>query len=124
MVHEHVATVFRKGGSVRGRARRAEFWRYAVVMAAGNQLALMLMGLTDVRALDLALTVVVGYLTGLGVATLIRRLHDTGNSGLMALWALIPLGVLVLWWLALRDGKPGPNKWGDSPKYPAVTVAA
>jgi uncharacterized membrane protein YhaH (DUF805 family) len=116
MLHEQVTAVFRKGTSLRGRSRRAEFWRYLVVMCAANQLVLMLGDLAGVRAVELAAALLVAYLTALGVAALVRRLHDAGSSGLVALLLFVPFGVLFVLWVALRDSEPGPNKWGDNPK--------
>lgn len=51
----------------------------------------------------------------------IRRLHDVGESGWMALVGFIPI-VGVIWLIVLfcMDSQPGSNQWGDNPKEIAV----
>ena len=49
---------------------------------------------------------------GLGV----RRLHDTGRTGWLALLALIPLVNLVLIYFFVLEGDAGPNEYGPDPK--------
>ena len=51
----------------------------------------------------------------------IRRLHDVGKSGWMALVGFIPI-VGVIWLIVLfcMDSQPGSNQWGDNPKEIAV----
>lgn len=50
----------------------------------------------------------------------VRRLHDTGKSGLYLLIGLIPLvgGIIVLVFLG-TDSQRGSNAYGPSPKYGA-----
>lgn len=62
------------------------------------------------------------YLAGLvllGIATYmvtIRRLHDMGNSGWLALLWFVPL-ISLVWWIVLLigPGTDGPNKYGQEP---------
>lgn len=51
-----------------------------------------------------------------------RRLHDTGKSGHL-LWLILVCGVggIVPLVMAIMDGQPGPNQYGESPKYKPVT---
>ena len=61
----------------------------------------------------LALYLVLSVFPALAVAA--RRMHDVGRSSfLVALAALPPLALLVLYWLAL-PGDPAPNDWGRPP---------
>lgn len=97
-----------------GRARRREYWWFTLV----NLGVVVALSLVD-AALD------TGALTGLyslavlvpALAVSVRRLHDTGRSGLWLLISLVPLvGGIVLLVFLLLDGEPGTNRWGASPK--------
>jgi uncharacterized membrane protein YhaH (DUF805 family) len=44
--------------------------------------------------------------------TFVRRLHDVGRTGWSLLLAVIPFGVLVLFYWAARRGDPLLNKYG------------
>ncbi|MEV8097586.1 DUF805 domain-containing protein [Kitasatospora sp. NPDC085879] len=103
-----------------GRARRKEYWMFALVNIA-IYVVLAIVG----NLLDTAL------LTGLyGLAVLVpslavgvRRLHDTGRSGWWLLIGLIPLiGGIVLIVFAATEGQPEVNAYGPSPK--AIPAAA
>lgn len=49
-------------------------------------------------------------------ATMVRRLHDVGRSGLCLVWLAVPvLGWLLLWYLCYRESQLGENKYGDPP---------
>lgn len=57
------------------------------------------------------------------IAVSVRRLHDINLSGWWMLLSLIPLlGGLALLVLFVRDGTPGENRFGPSPKGVTVTV--
>jgi uncharacterized membrane protein YhaH (DUF805 family) len=99
-----------------GRARRSEYWWWAlaylilVVIAVGLDSAIG----TSVVAPLVALAVL---LPNLAVA--VRRLHDTGRSGWWILLGLIPLvGGIILLVFYVSDGNPGPNAYGPDPKQP------
>ncbi len=53
----------------------------------------------------------------LGIAVVIRRLHDVGKSGWAILITLIPF-VGSIWFLVLMtsDGNSGNNEYGEDPK--------
>lgn len=55
------------------------------------------------------------------LAAWVRRLHDVGKSGHM-LWLFLLCGVggLIPLLMCIPDGKPEPNKYGESPKYVQV----
>ena len=97
-----------------GRARRAEYWQFALI----NVIALIVL-----YVLDLAIGTTIPYLL-YGLATLVpglavgaRRLHDTDRSGWWLLIALVPVvGVIVLLVFLCGAGNPGPNKHGADPK--------
>lgn len=51
----------------------------------------------------------------------VRRLHDTDHSGWWLLIILLPIiGALILLLWMVREGTPGPNKYGPNPKSASV----
>jgi len=100
-----------------GRARRAEFWWYAL---ANFIITFVLQLLTGVSGIFWALYVI--YVLAVlipGIAVGIRRLHDTGRSGWWILIAFIPLvGAIVLIVFFATDSTHGTNQYGTAEKYP------
>ncbi len=100
--------VLKKYAEFNGRARRQEFWMFALINF-GISVVLSFIG-------------PLGYLYSLAVlvpclAVGARRLHDTGRSGWLQLLLLIPLlGPIVLIVFAAQDSQPGENKFGPNPK--------
>ncbi|MFJ6057390.1 MULTISPECIES: DUF805 domain-containing protein [Burkholderia] len=108
-----------------GRARRAEYWYFAlltgivsivcqVVAAAAEDpsaIAMLLMVVVALASLALVLP---------SLAVTVRRLHDTDRSGWFVLITLIPLvgAIVLLVWMCAR-GTEGPNRYGPDP-IPAV----
>ena len=112
-----------------GRARRKEYWMFAlfyliILMGAtvldniaGLCFEYQLMGQTAsmVYGPSYLLVAVLHFLPALGVA--VRRLHDTGRSGWTYLILLITLiGIIWLLVLLARDSEVGRNKYGEHPK--------
>lgn len=104
-----------------GRARRREYWMFALV----NVLVVIGLMLVDmvIGAFDPVLGI--GLLSGIyslavlipGIAVSVRRLHDRDMSGWWLLIALIPLiGGLVLLVLFVLEGTQGENRFGPDPK--------
>jgi uncharacterized membrane protein YhaH (DUF805 family) len=104
-----------------GRARRSEYWYFAlfniifavVAMILDNVLGIAMEGVGYGPIYGLyALAVLIP-----GLAVAVRRLHDVGKSGWMFLIFLIPL-VGAIWLLVLfcTDSQQGNNKWGHNPK--------
>lgn len=114
-------TVLKKYAVFSGRARRKEYWMFALF----NGLILLILGLIDkyfglydheigIGLIGTIYTFAV-LLPSIGVT--IRRLHDIGRSGWWLLIALIPfIGILVLIIFNIFDSEPGTNKYGDNPK--------
>lgn len=104
-----------------GRARRKEYWMFAlfnlifiiVAMILDNVLGLTLGELPyGVFYFLYALAVLIP-----GLAVSVRRLHDVGKSGWMILISLIPIvGGIWLLVLMLTDSNPGDNQYGANPK--------
>lgn len=103
-----------------GRARRKEYWMFALFNFIFLLIAVML---------DMALGL--GYGDGPGVLYLlyllfmiipslsvgVRRLHDTGKSGWFMLIGFIPaVGGIILFIFYVMEGNSGPNEYGDDPK--------
>jgi uncharacterized membrane protein YhaH (DUF805 family) len=100
-----------------GRARRAEFWWYALANFIITFVLQLLVGVSGIFWL-LYVIYVIGVLIP-GIAVGIRRLHDTGRSGWWLLIALIPfVGAIVLIVFLATDSTRGTNQYGTSEKYP------
>jgi uncharacterized membrane protein YhaH (DUF805 family) len=114
-----IQSVFRQYATFSGRARRSEFWWFGLFTGVLYVLGLII----DASAGTQALVLVVGLALILpSVAVTARRLHDTNRSGWWILFGFIPIvGGIVLLVFECQDSNPGPNKFGDSPKYPAYT---
>ncbi|MDO9431102.1 MAG: DUF805 domain-containing protein [Phenylobacterium sp.] len=126
----------RKYADFSGRARRKEFWLFALLVllieivfmallsAVGGQDLLMGYPASAnvpmngaVMAVALAHFAVMLALLVPSLAVTFRRLHDTNRKGWWILISFIPLiGALVLFVFYLLDGTPGPNRFGPDPK--------
>ena len=116
-----VSSVFSKYATFSGRARRSEYWYWALftfillAVAGGldNVLKTTLSGqqfgwFYIVAALAIAIPT---------IAVTVRRLHDTDRSGWWYLLTFVcGIGAIIVFVFCLIDGTPGPNKYGDSPK--------
>ena len=102
-----IKTCFGKYATFEGRARRSEYWWWAVF-----SFLVGLLGMIPVLGWILAVAI---FLPGLAVA--VRRLHDTGRSGWWYLLVLLPLlGAIILIVFFVQDSKPGDNQYGPNPK--------
>ncbi|MEU1619473.1 DUF805 domain-containing protein [Streptomyces sp. NPDC008238] len=107
--------VLRKYAVFGGRARRTEYWMFALVNLVIS-IVLLFVGraigfdyLQSVYALAVLLPT-------LGVS--VRRLHDTGRSGWWLLIGLVPfLGAIVLLVFFCIEGGPSENEYGANPKF-------
>lgn len=98
-----------------GRARRTEYWMFALVNLVVS-IVLLFVGraigfdyLQSVYALAVLLPT-------LGVS--VRRLHDTGRSGWWLLIGLVPvIGAIVLLVFFCIEGQPSENQYGANPKF-------
>ena len=54
------------------------------------------------------------------ISVSIRRLHDTGKSGLYFLLSFVPFGNLILLFFFAEDSQQTPNQYGPSTKYVAI----
>ena len=104
-----------------GRARRKEYWMFALfnciaAFVAGFAGALLVSATgAEVFALLGTIYNLAVLLPNLGVA--VRRLHDIGKSGLWMLILLVPfVGAIVLLVFFCLDSQPGANEYGPNPK--------
>ncbi len=127
---EAVRTVFSKYATFSGRARRAEYWWFALfsfLMHAALQIvdrvvfgggmmgpsAGMGWGNSGPGLLDGLFSLAVLLPS---IAVWVRRLHDVGRSGWWWLLALIPvIGWIILFYWSVRRGDVGPNAFGPDP---------
>lgn len=118
---EAVRSVLNKYATFEGRARRAEYWYFALLTCALSIVAQVVgAGSHDAGLITLLLLVVLGLISLAliipSIAVSVRRLHDTGRSGWFLLLVLIPIvgGILLLVWMCSR-GTEGPNRFGADP---------
>ncbi|MCP8968105.1 DUF805 domain-containing protein [Ectobacillus ponti] len=98
-----------------GRARRKEYWMFALVNFIIGLVFALLMQAADVFGLISNLYSLAVLLPSLAVS--IRRLHDTGRSGWWLLISLIPIvGFIVLLVFFCQDSQSGENQYGENPK--------
>lgn len=106
---------FRQYADFTGRARRKEYWLFAlfnIIIAFALSFLGELVELFGYLLVIYNLAVIIPSL-----AVTARRLHDTGRSGWWQLISIIPLlgGIVLLVFLCL-DGEDGNNKYGPNPK--------
>lgn len=126
MIEWYKKVVFENYANFKGRARRSEYWYFALANGLISMILLILGGSIGALFGDGFTGIAIGYilfiiytlavlLPSLGVIA--RRLHDVGKSGWFYLVAFIPL-VGPFWILILfcTEGNQGPNQYGPDPK--------
>ena len=105
-----------------GRARRKEYWMFALVsFLVSVGIAVLGMMVNALNILTWVYTLAV-FIPSIAVG--VRRLHDTGRSGWMGLLALIPLvGAIIVIVFLCQDSAPGDNQYGPNPKTSAPIMA-
>jgi uncharacterized membrane protein YhaH (DUF805 family) len=107
---DSVSSVFSNYATFSGRARRSEFWWFALFNFISSIVAAMIDG-----ALGLHLVQPLYSLATLlpSLAVTARRLHDIGRSGWWMLIVIIPLVgwiIAIIWYV--KEGTPGDNQYG------------
>ena len=113
--------VLTKYADFSGRARRKEYWYFALVNVIANivlAIADVLIGFEISPGLGILRLVYTLAVFSPSLAVAVRRLHDTGRSGWWWLIALVPLvGIIVLIVFLAEDSDPGEsNYYGPNPK--------
>ncbi|MDR0984001.1 MAG: DUF805 domain-containing protein [Ruminococcus sp.] len=116
-----------------GRARREEFWMFALAIVVINAVLSLLTNLLGGGA-TIDILHPMDYFKNFGIMTIInsvvglillipmlsagaRRMHDTDRSGFWVLINFVPvIGQIVYLLLACIDSTPGKNTYGDNPK--------
>lgn len=108
-----------------GRARRSEYWYYALfsmIVAFIAQVLDLILGL-NIEGIGYGYLYIICALALIvpSLSVSVRRLHDINKSGWNLLWGLIPIigGILLIVWFC-KDSIPETNKYGLSPKYQSV----
>ncbi len=110
--------------SFQGRARRKEFWMFQLyfwlilIVLGGIAVGVAEAGMQTFGQIMLGITGLF-YVIVLwpSITIAVRRLHDTGRSGLWIFILAIPaIGPLIFLALMCIDGQPYPNDYGDDPK--------
>jgi uncharacterized membrane protein YhaH (DUF805 family) len=123
---EAVQTCLSKYADFSGRARRSEYWFFALAFALVYLVLIVLSYAVGKVFLYLAFFVVLAFIVP-GLAVTWRRLHDTGRSGAWYFISFVPfVGGIILLVFTVLDSQPGPNPYGPNPKEvpPAVTPPA
>ena len=106
-----------------GRATRTEYWLFVIVNAIlvsllGGMSVLIRSGESD-PTLDPMFYIYIAFNIAIFLPTLavtVRRLHDSGKTGLWILIGLVPIiGEVVLFVLMLLGSQKSDNKYGPVP---------
>jgi uncharacterized membrane protein YhaH (DUF805 family) len=102
---ETIKHCFKNYANFKGRASRSEYWYFYLF----GILVLFVIAMVSAALYSL---VVLGLLLPF-ISVLTRRLHDTGRSGVKALFLFVPFigGILLLIWLC-KAGDKTANKFG------------
>ncbi len=101
-----------------GRARRSEYWWFALFSWVGTFVLSLLDNLIFGSASGYSLLATIWGLAIFlpSIAVGVRRLHDLDKSGWWLLLCLIPLiGFLVLLFWFIQQGTRGQNRFGADP---------
>lgn len=99
----------------KGRARRSEYWTFALVY----MVVYYLLSINQDLNIISSIFAVALFLPFLSVS--VRRMHDIGKSGFWVLIQILPIiGNIIFIALTLLDSKPGDNKYGPNPKEELV----
>ncbi|RUT69696.1 DUF805 domain-containing protein [Flavobacterium cupreum] len=121
MIEWYKKVVFENYANFNGRARRSEYWYYALATIIIS-IILEILDYTIGMAFDMGK---LGILRGLyslavfipGLAVMIRRLHDVGKSGWFIFILFIPLVGIIWFFITLcTEGDDGTNEYGSDPK--------
>ncbi|MFY1617629.1 DUF805 domain-containing protein [Micromonospora sp. WMMD736] len=105
-----------------GRARRSEYWWFALFTVLVSIVASVLDNALGLNFVDGSSNGFIGLVVSLALllptlAVAVRRLHDTDKTGWWLLIGLVPIvGAIVLIVFFVQDGTPGANRFGPSPK--------
>ena len=128
---------FQNFANCQGRSRRSEYWYFHLGTSLIVFFFYVIIGIfaLNIRSSNsflinvLVIFTIIFYIVLLimlipSISVTVRRLHDTGRSGLYYFIILIPLaGPFILLYFCCLDSDEGPNMYGASPKYLLPTQA-
>jgi uncharacterized membrane protein YhaH (DUF805 family) len=116
---------FKNYATFKGRARRKEYWMYALFQIIFILCYIGLLGTlkdSDSFILKTLVTIFVLYILACippTIALAVRRMHDLNKSGTTVLIRFIPaIGGIWYFILTCMEGTVGKNKYGLDPKKP------
>lgn len=113
-------TVIKKYAEFSGRARRKEYWMFALMNFLISILISIVGGLIGKSDGLIAVSLSGVYTLFIflpSLAVTVRRLHDTNKTGWWILIGLVPfIGALVLLIFMVIDSDPDTNAYGPNPK--------
>ncbi|MEQ9488247.1 MAG: DUF805 domain-containing protein [Alphaproteobacteria bacterium] len=115
-----IQCITKKYATFTGRARRKEYWLFALLYFIVNLVFAVIGGslysASSLQALNTVSIVIVLVLFLPSLAVTVRRLHDTDRSGWWVLISLIPvIGTIWLLVLLVLPGTRGSNNYGEDP---------
>jgi len=103
---ESIKTCFSKYADFNGRARRSEYWWFALFIVLAS------LALSIISDIVSGLFSIAVFLPSIAAGT--RRLHDTNRSGWWQLIMLIPLiGLIVIIVFMAQEGSAESNQFGE-----------
>jgi len=126
---EAVKLCFQNYCKFTGRARRSEFWYFYmtlfiitiffdIIAFNMNMMSQDSRGFNPFTPILLIFVIIFLICAIPSIAVTVRRLHDTGRSGVYYFVILIPLvGIFLLLYFCALDSEERTNEYGPSPKY-------
>jgi len=114
--------VLQKYATFEGRARRKEYWMYALFTTLISIVLMIVDSVAGLTKLAGGQISPLNTLYGLavlipGLAVMVRRLHDTNHSGFWILILFVPfVGVIILLLWLIKEGDSRSNEFGRNPK--------
>jgi len=109
--------------SLKGRISRSIYWpAYIALLSLNFALYFQLMSMTEEELAGSMVFVLLFAGAGLllaNIAIAVKRLHDIGYGGFLAIAVPIPfVGLAFSIWVGLVQGTAGPNRYGGAPDMP------
>lgn len=106
---------FSKYATFSGRARRSEFWYFALFYFLVMIVAAIINVLLGGKVTFLIFIALLAFLLP-SIALGVRRMHDLDKSGWWIFIPFVPLvgGIIYLIWVC-SEGTIGPNRFGEDP---------
>ena len=114
MIEWYLKVVRDNYANFEGRARRSEFWYFALCNFIVGIIFGVLMSVAGFFMYIYYIYAAAVLVPSIAVS--VRRLHDVGKSGWFYLLAFVPLANIYLLVLFCTEGNRGPNAFGADPK--------